>query len=167
MFYYCLMALIPALDLALKSGIEAAPDESYPREVRGTGGKVQFRKLHNPGFPMGALKEKPELVRCLPLAVTSALLLKLSSMLPWRGKKLQKLGLSLCVGGSASNLFDRFFRRYVVDYLFVDVKPLNRLVFNLGDVSIASGAMLSAVGAFLPGKKAAGARIKGAAAGEK
>ena len=63
------------LDLVLKNGVEALPDRSFPRDVPGTGGKVQLRKLHNPGFPMGALKEKPELVRCLPLAVTSALLL--------------------------------------------------------------------------------------------
>ena len=66
MFYAALIALTSVLDLALKSGVESQPDTAYPRDVKGTGGLVQVRKLHNEGFPMGIMKEKPELVRCLP-----------------------------------------------------------------------------------------------------
>ena len=83
MFYAALIAFTSVLDLALKSGVESQPDTSYPKEVKGTGGIVQVRKLHNEGFPMGIMKEKPELVRCLPLAVASSLLLRLSC-LQWR-----------------------------------------------------------------------------------
>ena len=110
MFYAALIALTSVLDLALKSGVEAQPDTAYPRDVKGTGGLVQVRKLHNEGFPMGIMKEKPELVRCLPLAVASSLLLRLSCLLPKKGNHLEKAGLAFMIGGACSNLFDRFFR---------------------------------------------------------
>ena len=156
MFFAGLMALIPVLDLTMKSGIESQRDEAYPKTVLGTGGKVQLRKLHNPGFPLGVLKEKKNIVMHLPLAVTSALLLRFSSLLPKKGRSGEKLGLALCIGGSLSNLFDRFFRGYVVDYLYVDTAPLNKVVFNLGDMGIASGAVVTALSALIapkgPGK---------------
>ena len=142
MFYAALIALTSVLDLALKSGVESQPDTSYPKEVKGTGGIVQVRKLHNDGFPMGIMKERPELVRCLPLAVASSLLLRLSCLLPEKGNHLEKAGLACMIGGACSNLFDRFFRGYVVDYLYIDKKPVSRVIFNLGDVFIAAGTAL-------------------------
>ena len=141
--YAVLIALTSILDLSLKSGVEAAPEGYYPRDVKGTKGKLQIRRLHNPGLPFGKLKEYPEAVRCLPLAVASALLLRLSLLLPGKGRGVEKTGLSLMIGGAASNLFDRFFRGYVVDYLYVDKKPADKAVFNLGDVCIAAGSVLT------------------------
>ena len=143
MFYAALIALAPLLDLALKSGVESQPDTSYPKEVKGTGGIVQVRKLHNEGFPMGIMKEKPELVRCLPLVVASSLLLRLSCLLPKKGNHLEKAGLACMIGGAFSNLFDRFFRGYVVDYLYIDKEPVSKVIFNLGDVFIAAGTVLA------------------------
>ena len=149
MFYAALIALTSVLDLALKSGVESQPDTSYPKEVKGTGGLVQVRKLHNEGFPMGIMKEKPELVRCLPLAVASSLLLRLSCLLPRKGNHLEKAGLACMIGGASSNLFDRFFRGYVVDYLYIDKEPVSRVIFNLGDVFIAAGTVLAGLSGLL------------------
>ncbi|MBQ7535532.1 MAG: signal peptidase II [Stomatobaculum sp.] len=149
MVYAALIALTSVLDLALKSGVESQPDESYPKEVKGTGGLVQVRKLHNEGLPLGVMKERPELVRCLPLAVASSLLLRLSLLLPKKGNHLEKAGLACMIGGAASNLFDRFFRGYVVDYLYVDKKPASRVVFNLGDVFIAGGTVMAGLAGLL------------------
>ena len=47
------------------------------------------------------------------------------------------------LGGASSNLFDRFFRGYVVDYLYVDKAPVNKVIFNLGDVFIAFGTLMA------------------------
>ncbi len=145
--YLITMLLAALTDLILKSGIEEMPDQSFPRTVTGTREKLQIRKVHNAGFPMGVLKERPEVVRLLPLAASSALLMRFSLLLPRKGRILSKLGMSLTLGGSVSNLFDRFFRGYVVDYLFVDAKGLNKIVFNLGDLCIALGGALTAAGA--------------------
>ncbi len=168
MFYAILIAVTSILDLSLKSGVEAGADENYPREVKGTGGKVQIRKLHNSGLPLGVLKEHPEVVRCMPLAVASSLLLRLACLLPGKGHRLEKAGLSCMIGGAASNLFDRFFRGYVVDYLYVDQKPADRVVFNLGDVFIAAGSAMAGLSGALnsagAGRKSGGMELKKAAA---
>ena len=47
------------------------------------------------------------------------------------------------IGGACSNLFDRFFRGYVVDYLYINKEPASKVIFNLGDVFIAGGTVLA------------------------
>jgi len=143
MIWFILIAVLAVLDLTVKHGIEAMPDEKLPRDIPGTKGKAQIRKLHNDGFPLGVFRDYPELVRCLPLLVTSVLTARLSLLLPKKGKTFEKLGLALTIGGAVSNLFDRFYRRYVVDYLHVSAGPLKKIIFNLGDVLIALGAVVS------------------------
>ena len=143
------------LDLVLKNGVEALPDKSFPRDVPGTRGKVQLRKLHNPGFPMGTLAGRPEIVRGLPLAVVSVLTGRFLLLAGEPGKLPEKLGLAAVIGGGLSNLFDRFFRGFVVDYIHVKAGPLDQIIFNLGDAMIASGGALMAGTGFL--RMAAGA----------
>lgn len=133
-----------ALDLVMKHGVEALPDGAFPRDVPGTGGKVQLRKLHNPGFPMGTLAGRPELVRGLPLAVISLLTGRFLLLAGEPGKIPEKIGLAAVIGGGLSNLFDRFFRGFVVDYIHVKAGPLDRIIFNLGDAMIASGGAIVA-----------------------
>ena len=73
------------------------------------------------------------------------MLFRFSRLLPKRGRKIEKTALALVLAGGGSNLFDRFFRGYVVDYFSFTPKKLRHLVFNLGDLYIAAGmAVLSA-----------------------
>ena len=65
-------------------------------------------------------------------------------LLPKRGRKFEKTALALVLAGGASNLFDRFFRGYVVDYLSLANSKSEHLVFNLGDLFIALGMGLTA-----------------------
>ena len=53
----------------------------------------------------------------------------------------------LLTGGAFSNLYDRTMRGKVVDYLAFKSrwKRLSRLTFNLGDICIATGALLAAL----------------------
>ena len=53
------------------------------------------------------------------------------------------------IGGAFSNLFDRFFRGYVVDYLYIDKEPVSKVIFNLGDVFIAAGTVLAGLSGLL------------------
>ena len=50
----------------------------------------------------------------------------------------------MTIGGALSNLYDRVFRGYVVDYFSVQWKGLKKVVFNLGDMFIFLGAMMIA-----------------------
>jgi signal peptidase II len=141
MFFVIAAAVLLSLDLVIKYGIENIPDEEFPRDIPGTNGKIELKKLHNPGFPFGFLKYFPEVVRTVPLIITSGTLGVFSYLLPKKGKTAEKAGLALILAGALSNLFDRFFRGYVVDYIHVKKKPADRIIFNLGDFFIASGAL--------------------------
>ncbi len=138
-----------AADLVMKNGIEALPDKDFPRDVPGTKGKVRLEKLHNPGFPMGTLSSRPELVRGFPLFVVSLLSGRFLLLLRERGHVTEKLGLAAVIGGGLSNVFDRIFRGYVVDYLHVKAGPMDRIIFNLGDAMIAGGSALIGASEFL------------------
>ena len=50
--------------------------------------------------------------------------------------------MSLMLGGAISNLYDRFVRKYVVDYFGFrcSLKKLENITFNLADVFIFAGA---------------------------
>ena len=55
---------------------------------------------------------------------------------------VRKLALATVIGGSLSNLYDRFVRRYVVDYFSVQIGPLKKVVFNLGDICVFLGSVV-------------------------
>ncbi len=146
MLFLALIAAILILDLGIKDTIEKTEDDAFPKELDGAGGRVVLYKSHNPGLPFGRLARYPELVKQLPLAVAGSAAGIFWWILPRKGNKLQKLGLAFVLGGAASNLYDRFRRGYVVDYLNVRVKKLQRVIFNLADVCILTGAFIFMVG---------------------
>lgn len=101
---------------------------------------IKLHKNHNAGFPFGFLKERPELVKTVPLMVISAMAGALCSLLQGKGKTAQKLGLSIIIGGALSNLYDRLVRGYVVDYFSIEWDRLKKVVFNLGDMFVFLGS---------------------------
>jgi len=72
MFLPWLTGGIAALDLFIKDEIEREGAEEFPRDLPGTKGFIRIHKSYNPGFPFGFMKERPQLVKGIPLAVTSA-----------------------------------------------------------------------------------------------
>lgn len=142
MFFVGLIAVLAVIDLCIKKVVEEQEDTEFPRELRGTGGKILLYKNHNPGFPFGFLKEKAEIVRMIPLALISFLGGMLAWMMTKKGNMIEKLSLSLVIGGAISNLYDRLARGYVVDYFSFQFGRLKKVVFNLGDMFIFLGAMI-------------------------
>lgn len=140
MVFIGLIVLLAALDLCIKSGIEEQKDTDFPKELEGSGGRILLYKNHNPGFSFGYLKSHPELVQMIPLAVASFVAGMFACLLQGKGRTLEKLALSLTLGGAISNLYDRLVRHYVVDYFSVQVGRLKKVVFNLGDLFIFLGA---------------------------
>lgn len=139
MFFAGLTAALAALDLYLKKVIEDQEDKDFPRELKGTKGKIMLYKNHNPGFSFGVLKDRPELVFAIPLMIASALAGILCWLLPRKGFLVEKLAISMTLGGGISNLYDRLTRHYVVDYFSIQWKQLKKVVFNLGDIFIFAG----------------------------
>lgn len=146
MLLLVLIAAVLFVDLSIKDTIEHTEGDAFPKDVEGTGGMVSLHKVHNPGLPFGRLAESPQLVREIPLAVTSAAAGILMWLMPRKGNRIQKLGLALTIGGAASNLYDRFRRGYVVDYINVRMGKLKQVIFNLGDVCILLGSAIFLLG---------------------
>ena len=134
--------MMAGADQCIKEEIEAAGKENFPRELKGSRGKITLHKSHNQGFPFQVLKERPELVKTVPLIMVSALGGVLGFLLPKKGFLLEKTALSLTLGGALSNLHDRLHRGYVVDYFSINAGKLKKVIFNLGDMMIFAGAVL-------------------------
>ena len=142
--YGWLIGGLTALDLGIKQVIEDQEDETFPRDLPCAKGWIRLYNNHNSGFQFGVLKQKPELVKGIPLMVVSALVGGLVALMEQKDSAVERIGLAVTIGGALSNLYDRIFRGYVVDYFSVQWKGLKKVVFNLGDMFIFLGAMMIA-----------------------
>jgi len=140
MVFISIIALLAALDLLIKSAIEDQEEAGFPKELEGSGGKILLHKNHNAGFSFGYFKDHQSMVQMTPLAVASFIGGMLASLLQRKGNILEKLALSVALGGAVSNLYDRLVRHYVVDYFSIQYGKLKKVVFNLGDLFIFLGA---------------------------
>lgn len=148
MIYLFLIAGIAGGDLALKWWVEQQDPKDFPRELEKSGGKIWLYRNHNAGFPFGFLEKYQQVVRLIPLSIISGLFGVLLYLLPKKGTQaqVQKLGLSILLGGALSNLYDRMVRHYVVDYFSIRIGALKKVVFNLGDFAVFLGSGI--LGAF-------------------
>ncbi len=138
-------------DTLIKNRVEkyAQVSGKVQREKQILGGKLLLRRHHNKGAILNLGERKRPLVAVVSVTMTSVLTVVFLFSLGQRGKRLLHLGLSLLLGGSFSNTYDRMKRKYVVDYVSFGVKwePLRRVVFNISDFCIMIGALLTVLGA--------------------
>lgn len=139
MIYGAVSLMTAAGDLLLKQLIEQQDAEKFPRPMEGTNGKIWLYRNHNAGFPFGFLEKYGGVVRTVPLVVTSMMAGMLLALREQKGNVLRKLAFAVAIGGSVSNLYDRYRRRYVVDYFSLQFGPLKKVVFNLGDICVFAG----------------------------
>lgn len=91
----------------------------------------------NPGVAFGIMKDFPGLA--LTLAIITCLII-LCVCLFARINKITRAGLALISGGALSNLLERIFCGYVIDW--IEFPFLLDLRFNLSDVFISLGALI-------------------------
>ena len=128
MVFAGLIALVAGGDLWLKQKIEKQKPEGFPRPLAGTKDRIWLYRNHNAGFPFGFMEKQEKVVQTLPLILTSMLIGGLLAMGKDKGRGLQKLAMSMVIGGSLSNLYDRYIRGYVVDYFSLRFGPLKEVV---------------------------------------
>lgn len=146
MIFVGIIVLLAAGDLFFKWLIEKQDQERFPRPLAKTGGKILLYRNHNAGFPFGFMEQYGELVRTVPLVVISGLGGVFCYLVQKKGNTVRKAGLAILLGGAISNLYDRYVRRYVVDYFSFQFGWLKKVVFNLGDLCVFAGAgILTAV----------------------
>ena len=138
MLYILLVVFIVLAEHNIKNYIEGYKEMGEREEI--LGGKIIIRKHYNQGAFLNFLEDKKEMVKTISGVCLGLLLLLFVIMLPKKGNKVYKLGLSLILGGAISNVVDRFHRGYVVDYFSFNCKKLKSIIFNLADMAIMIGS---------------------------
>ena len=106
-------------------------------------GKLFLTKFHNKGAFLGALQNRPELLKGISYGIIVMCTVIYLLTLGKKGKTMLKIGLTCLLGGAYSNAYDRMKKAYVVDYFGFQSKNkrLSQMVFNLSDFMIAIGAV--------------------------
>lgn len=141
MIYILIALVIFLLDWNIKNYIEKNFNAGEKKEL--LKGKITVLKQYNQGFSFSILKDKAKYVKNISAFVFGILLFVYLIVLPQKNKALKKIGMSLCLGGAASNVTDRIKRGYVIDYFSINVKPIKNLVFNLADIFIFIGCFIT------------------------
>lgn len=141
MIYVVLAVSIFIGDLLIKNYIEK--NKEIGKEEPILKGQILVTKYHNKGAMLNFLEKKGKTIVVISSTLLGILLVAVGFLLKKRGYNLLKLGLSFIVGGAASNVYDRFKRGYVVDYF--SFKWFNKVIFNLSDLFIFLGAILTAI----------------------
>lgn len=140
-----LTLILALIDIVIKFYVEGNIARGEKHEMME--GKVEVRKVYNKGFAFNLMEKRSEDVRVISAFV--AVVLTIYQCLTLMRKKHfgKKVGLSLMVAGAWSNTFDRWVRKYVIDYIGFKTKweKINRLTFNLGDFFLAIGAAFVAL----------------------
>lgn len=142
-FLYLLLILGIFLgELWIKNKIENS--KNLPRQAKG----LLIRRYHNTGAMLNLGQNRRRVVAAVSLAFCAITLVLFLLSLGQKGNRFLRTGLALLLGGAFSNTYDRLKRKYVVDYFSFPVKwkPLRRIVFNLSDFCIITGALLAALG---------------------
>lgn len=143
MIYILIAITLAVVDLMIKKYIE--DNRELGEEQKILNGKITISKCYNKGIILNYFENKKEMVKTISFFVLGLILLLFTFMLPKKGNRLFKLGLSFVIGGAVSNVYDRMNRGYVVDYFSINCKKLKKLsniVFNLGDIFIFIGSLL-------------------------
>ena len=146
MFWIIIALGLAAADIAIKMWIKENKRENSHHPI--LGGKIIITKYFNPGAMLGFLKDKAKLLLGISMVCVGLIAGLLLAAAGKKGNGLLKVGLTLLLGGAASNVFERALCGKVTDYFRISIgnKKLESIIFNIGDFFIFIGAILSAVG---------------------
>lgn len=140
MLYIMIACAIAITDGLLKQHIDRTRSLDERQDI--LAGIVTVRKHYNEGAFLQFLEEKKELVKVISCVMLGMLLLAFAIILPKKGNSLNKLGLSLILGGAVSNVADRFLKGKVVDYFSINVGKLKKIILNIADLAIFIGSFI-------------------------
>lgn len=106
-------------------------------------GFIRFRKSENTGFAGSRLSGHRTLVVALSTMVFAVCLVMYAAILSGSAGRSVKAGIGLMLGGAAGNVFDRLTKGRVTD--FIIAKPVKSIIFNVADVFILTGAIVTAL----------------------
>ena len=147
MVYVMIIGSLFLCEWFIKNMTEAWGKEKEQKDL--WGGRLYLTKYHNKGAFLNLGEKRKELMAVISVLLTVFCLILFLLSFFQKGNALLKAGLSFLLGGAFSNTYDRLKRKYVVDYFGFRTKSfpgLSKVVFNLSDFFILTGAMLAALG---------------------
>ncbi len=147
MVYVMIIGSLFLCEWFIKNMTEAWGKEKEQKDL--WGGRLYLTKYHNKGAFLNLGEKRKELMAVISVLLTVFCLILFLLSFFQKGNALLKAGLSFLLGGAFSNTYDRLKRKYVVDYFGFRIKGfpgLSKVVFNLSDFFILTGAMLAALG---------------------
>ncbi len=143
MVYVGIAAVVFLLDFFLKKHM----DKKYARKVSHPRlkNKILIEKYYNEGAALNLLAKRPKILTALHTAVLLVLAVAYAFLLKLPGREKMKVGIAFALGGGCSNLYDRYTKKHVVDYVRFNFGPkwLRKIIFNISDFFIFAGAILA------------------------
>jgi len=113
-------------------------------------GLLEFKYVKNYGAAFGILQEKRGIfiiITIIVICVFMIYLIRYNSEI----HLLNKIAISMLIGGAIGNFIDRIRLGYVIDFIQVDIiKSINFPVFNIADIFIVIGTILLMVITIFP-----------------
>ena len=94
---------------------------------------------HNNGAAFSILKDNQILLIIISILV---LFYIIKYMIPKITTNMEYISISMIIGGTLGNLFDRIYHNYVIDFISLKIFKYNFPVFNLADILITCGAII-------------------------
>lgn len=141
MIYIAIATALFAGDLLLKNYIEKKKKLGESEEI--LDGRIIVTKYHNEGAFLNLFERQKEILMVVSGIMLGMILMLLFVLMPQKGKQILKVGVAFLLGGAASNVYDRVFRGYVVDYFSFSF--IKKVVFNISDIFIFLGSIIVAV----------------------
>lgn len=144
MVYIVVIALVAVIDILAKNYIERYYWNTRDRYI--FGGIACITKSHNKGGFLNLFENSADIFR--KITYTLLIILTVLFALAFSKKKgaAVKMGLALILGGALSNESDRLFKGSVTDYFSIEIAPVKKIAFNIGDFAIFAGAMMICAG---------------------
>lgn len=149
MAYVVVILLIFIIDDKIKYYIDK--NKMLNKKDEKFGGKVIIEKFYNRGAILNFMDNSPKVIKYISGILLLLISIFMLFLIPQKGKKLLKLGLSFIIGGASSNFLDRLNKGYVVDY--IGFKWIKNVIFNLSDLFIFLGAIIMMIDSFISDDK--------------
>lgn len=150
MIYILIVVALVLLETKIKNHMEKTRNPADKEAIMN--GKIILNKKYNRGMFMNFMEDKRDKVKLISAVLLGVLILVFTLCLPKKRCKLFKLGLSACLGGAISNVYERMTKGYVVDYFSFNFKWIRNIVFNLADMFIFIGSFFILISSFFTGK---------------
>lgn len=144
MIYIVVIAIVAAIDILVKNYIERYYWNVRDRYIFGD--FVCITKSHNKGGILNIFENSTEIFRKVTYVLLFIITLLFVLAFSKKRKAAVKMGLALMIGGALSNESDRLLKGSVTDYFCLEIPPIKKIAFNIGDFAIFAGALMICAG---------------------